>query len=186
MLVELLEKSKLERKIISFRNYHDEDNFWCGYVKDYNDEFVIIQHISKLGKLDGVIVEKLSALESLEFDDEYAACMEYVVKNTKLLELQIEIEPEITLNENWQTDVLEEYVANENIIVRLTILDENIYSGIIRWMNEHEILLNIIGNLGEDKGKAILKIEDISQIRINDIQNRKKLLLYKWRKTGMK
>lgn len=186
MLLELLEESRETAKILSFWNYHESESFWCGYVKDVNEEFVIIQLITKYGKLDGVLVEKLSNIECVDFDDDYAKCMQYILKHNKELEIQSEIEPEISLTEQWQSDVLEEFVADENVIVRLTIIDDNIYSGIIKWMDSDELLLQILGPLGENKGKTILKIEDISRIRINDINNRKKLMLYKWRKNGMK
>ena len=35
---------------------------------------------------------------------------------------------------------------------------------------------------GEDEGLTMFKVEDITHFKINDIDNRKRLLLYNWRK----
>jgi len=42
-----------------------------------------------------------------------------------------------------------------------------------------------VGKMGEDLGISILKIEDITSIQIDDIDNRKRNLLYKWRKASL-
>jgi hypothetical protein len=39
--------------------------------------------------------------------------------------------------------------------------------------------------MGEDEGTIIYRIDDISAIRINDIENRKRAMLYKWRKASL-
>lgn len=183
LIKNILRESKNEKKIIGIWLYNDDDGFWSGYVKDFNDEFVIIQHYTKYGKPDGLIIEKIDNIESIDFEDHYAKLMEYLIENSEKIDLEAEIELEITDFENWQFEVLQKQLSNEDRIVRIQIND-NSFSGLVDAIDEHSVILKMIGKEGHNEGKTLFKLEDISTIRINDIDCRKRLLLNKWKNLG--
>ncbi len=52
----ILQHSKENQSIIAVYNDPEGDNFWAGYILDFNDEFFTMQHISKYGKKDGILI----------------------------------------------------------------------------------------------------------------------------------
>ena len=65
ILFEILKKSKENKEIIGIWKYNDDDGFWAGYVNDYNEELVTIQHFTKYGKSDGIIIERIENIKSV-------------------------------------------------------------------------------------------------------------------------
>jgi hypothetical protein len=45
--------------------------------------------------------------------------------------------------------------------------------------------LHCVGKNGEDLGNAIFKVEDVTEVRVNDIDDRRRLLLFNWRKASL-
>jgi hypothetical protein len=43
----ILERSKHNKELLGLWKYNDDDGFWCGYVIDYNETLVKIQHYTK-------------------------------------------------------------------------------------------------------------------------------------------
>nr|WP_319997638.1 hypothetical protein [uncultured Draconibacterium sp.] len=76
---ELLEKSKTDKKIIGIRLYGDEDNFWLGYIEDYNDKIIQLRYFDKLGLEDGLVIEQQDKIDSIDFDSEYEKTYEYLI-----------------------------------------------------------------------------------------------------------
>ena len=46
-------------------------------------------------------------------------------------------------------------------------------------------VLHHVAKNGEDQGTSLFKIEDITEISVNDIDDRRRLLLYNWRKASL-
>ncbi|MEQ9165039.1 MAG: hypothetical protein RLO12_02180 [Fulvivirga sp.] len=183
-MIDILEKSKSDKKFIGIWLYNDDDGFWSGIVKDYTDDFVILQHYTKYGKPDGLIIEKIENIESIDFDDDYSRAMEYLIKNSELIDVDSEVEIKINNPETWQKDILDDQIGKKDRIVRVQINHNNYYSGFVEWCDEDSLILALIGDEGQGEGKSIYKIEDINAIRVNDLENRKKLLLYNWKKAS--
>ncbi|MCP4177324.1 MAG: hypothetical protein GY756_06125 [bacterium] len=70
------------------------------------------------------------------------------------------------------------------MLVRIQVNRDSYYCGLVDWVNKGNIVLNAVGKEGQDMGKSVYKIDDINSIRINDMESRKRLLLYKWRKVS--
>jgi hypothetical protein len=181
----ILERSRLNKELIGLWKYNDEDGFWCGYVIDYNESLVTIQHYTKYGKKDGIIIAQISDIQSLDFNDEYSNAMQYVIDYSNELEKEDETNITITEGEDWQFELLKQLEGNLDKITRLEINGSNYFSGFIQEVSEYDFILQCIGKLGEDEGTVIYKIEDITGFRINDIDNRKRAMLYKWRKASL-
>lgn len=183
-LLEILKKSKEQKQIIGFWKYNDEDAFWAGYVLNLNEELVSIQHYTKFGKPDGIIVERIDNIKSVDYDDDYAKAMQYLIENATQIDKETNINLDLSFQENWQINLLKQ-LEGTNHIVRVEIKGSEYYSGLISTLSKLDFVLQRIGDLGEDEGKSLYKIEDLTAIRINDIENRKKALLYNWRKASL-
>jgi hypothetical protein len=184
ILTALLEKSKAHKEIISIWKYNDEDGFWAGYVKDYNEELVTIQHYTKYGKSDGVVIERIENIKSVEFDDDYAKAMQCLIDYSSELDKDDKFDFLLEESEDWQLGILKQLVGKDQII-RLEIEGSDHCAGFITKVSETDLILQSVGKMGEDEGTIIYRIDDISAIRINDIENRKRAMLYKWRKASL-
>lgn len=185
ILVDILQKSKENKEIISIWKYNDDDGFWAGYVKDFNDELVVIQHYTKYGKSDGIIIEKIEEIKSIDFDDDYAKTLKYVIENSSLIDKEDEFKIKLSDNENWQEEILKQVEGQKEIIVSIEINGSDSYSGFIVFVSESDFIINCVGKFGEDEGKVIYKIEDVTSVRVNDLEGRKRKLLYNWRKASL-
>lgn len=185
ILFDILQKSKDNKQIISVWKYNEDDGFWAGYVKDFNDELVIIQHYTKYGKSDGIIIEKIEEIKSIDFDDDYAKTLKYIIENSSLIDKEDEFKVSLNDNENWQEEILKQVEGNKEIIVSVEINGSDSYSGFILIVSETDFIINCVGKFGEDEGKVIYKIEDVTSVRVNDIEDRKRRLLYNWRKASL-
>jgi hypothetical protein len=181
MLKEVLKNAKDNNRFIGIWVYGDSEGFWSGYVQDFNDDFVIIKHYTKFGKYDGIIVEKIENIESIDFEDDYSEVMEYIIANSQLLEKEEPIEVQILDLENWQHETLFPLLNDHTKIVKIQLNKENHYNGLVKEINKEFIVLKVIGANGEDNGMTIYKLDDITNVRINDIECRKRLLLYDWK-----
>jgi hypothetical protein len=181
MIQDILKKSKEEKELIGVWILNDDDGFWCGYVSFFNEDILVLKHYTKYGKYDGIIVLKMENIESIDYDDDYLKGLEYVISNEKKLELEEQIDMVISNTDNWQNEVLETALGNPNRIVRVQVNNDSYYNGLVDWLDEQDVALTKIGDDGQVLGKSVYPTANINLIRMNDIDNRKKLLLYKWR-----
>lgn len=179
---QILERSKLNKELIGIWKYRDNEKFWCGFVLDYNETLVKIQHFTNYGKLDGQIVAQISAIQNVDFNDDYARAMQVVIDYSQELEKEQKINISLPENENWDYEIIKQLEGNLDILTSIEINNSEYFSGFIMEVSESDFVLHCVGKLGQDEGLVIYKIEDITGFRINDIDNRKRAMLYKWRK----
>ena len=185
ILNKILERSKLNKELIGLWKYNDEDGFWCGYIINYNENLVTIQHYTKYGKKDGIIISQISDIQSVDFNDDYAKAMQCVIDYSTELEKEDETNIILTESEDWQFELLKQMEGNLDKITSLEINGNNYFSGFILEVSEYDFILQCVGKLGEDEGTVIYRNEDITGFKINDIENRKRTMLYKWRKASL-
>jgi len=180
LIDKVLKSSKLNKKFLSFWIYSDEETFWFGQVIDYNKENIIIQHYTRYGKKDGVIIIKKSDIQSIDINDDYSKAMTYFIENS----IDISDEKKFNLNfnfkESWQFETLKQIEGNHDFISSIEI-NNSYYSGFVEEVDKENFTINLIGKSGQDEGITMFKVEDITHFKINDIDNRKRLLLYNWR-----
>lgn len=185
LILEILEKSKNTKELLSFVKYRDDDSLWCGYVIDYSDEFVIIQHFTKFGKNDGVIVHPIDSFQRITFNDDYSTVMQCVIDYSDEIYRPIKIDLQIDKTDNLYLKILRTYLGSENNVVSVQINNDQFTTGYVTAVADDDFSMLRIGVDGEDMGIAILKTEDITSIQIDDVDNRKRNLLYKWRKASL-
>ena len=117
ILFEILKKSKENKEIIGIWKYNDKDDgFWAGYVKDYNEELVTIQHFTKYGKSDGIIIERIENIISVDFDDDYSKAMQCLIDYSSELDKEEHFEIELNDYEEWQLEILKQLEGTDRIV----------------------------------------------------------------------
>jgi hypothetical protein len=164
---QILERSKLNKELIGLWKYRDDSKFWCGFILDYNE----------------TLVKMISNIQSVDFNDDYAKAMQVVIDYSTELEKEEKIDIAISDDNHWDYEVLKQMEGNLDIITSVEINNSDYYSGFIMEVSETDFILKCIGKLGQDEGLVAYKIEDVTGFRINDIDNRKRSMLHKWRKT---
>ena len=177
---QLFEISKTNKKIIGVRMYENEDDFWIGYIENYNDEIIQFRQFDSLGIDDGVLVEKQENIESIDFDSDYEKTYEYLIKSIYNLN---EIEEIVSFKNSidWKKEYLAEF-KQRNELISFQFGKENRIYGYIKDLTEKELMINAIGRLGEDEGITIYKIDEIKAIEFAGRKSKLRTELNKWRK----
>lgn len=176
--------AKEQRKLMSFVEYGSDTNFFCGYVLDFTSEMITIKHITKFGKDDGLIVQPLSAFVRIDFDDDYALAMEHIVENSDKIYISSNHNIDYS-NSDYYVNIFKYFCGNSDVILSFEI-DNDFNSGYLVDYSETEFSIHSVGKDGEDLGMSIFKIEDITSVQIDDVDNRRRHLLFQWRKTNKK
>jgi hypothetical protein len=184
-LIDTLKKSKEQKEIIGVWQYNDTDNFIAGYVLDLNDTFFTFQHLTKYGKLDGIILDKIETIQSVDFNDDYSKAMQYIFENSEKLDTEEVVKIDLNEKEDWQIDILEQFKGNTKQFISLEINGNENFTGFIEKLSKSDIVFHCVGKMGEDEGTVIYRNEDITAFRINDIDNRKRKMLFDWRKSSL-
>jgi hypothetical protein len=184
ILLQTLERSKLNKELIGVWKYSDDESFWCGYVIDYNETLVQIQHYTKYGKPDGIIVSQILDIQSIDFNDDYSKAMQVVIDYSGELEKEDKVNFILTENDDWDYSILKQLEGKFSVVASVE-MGSGYFSGFIVEVSETDFILNCVGKLGEDEGTVVYKIEDVTGFKINDIDNRRRAMLYKWRKASL-
>ena len=178
----ILQHSKENQSIIAIYNDAGGDNFWAGYIIDFNDEFFTMQHISKYGKKDGILIEPFFNINRIDIDD-YCKCLNYLKVHHQELDQENQITFTATSEENWITQFLTQISNQTEYISRIQLNNDSRFSGFIRNLTEEDFELKCVGAEGTDEGSLYFKIDDISSLRVNDLEARRRLLLYNYRRS---
>lgn len=180
LLQHQLKIAKEQKKILSFIEYGSDTNFFCGYVLDYTLEMVTIQHLTKFGKDDGLIVQPLSAFVRIDFDDDYSLGMEHIIANSDKIYIPSNFNIDFS-SSDYYMNIFKYFCGNTEVILSFEI-DNDFNSGYLVGYSEVDFSIRIIGKDGEDLGMSIFRIEDLTSIQIDDVDNRRRHLLYQWRR----
>lgn len=178
----ILEKSKNEKLIIGIRIYGDEDKIWLGYIEDYNEKIIQLRYFDQFGFEDGLVVESQDNIESIDFESNYEKTYQHLINKRQDIS-KIDKIIDFKDTEDWRAEYLHDYVMR-NEILSLGFNAGTILYGFVCEVAENEFVFNTIGNIGEDEGKTVYKIEDISSFRFADKKSKLLQELYIWRKTN--
>jgi hypothetical protein len=186
LLNEILEKSKLTKELIGIWKYGDSESFWCGHVIDFNETLVKLQHFTKYGKPDGIIIVPVHEIQSVDFNDDYTKAMQCLIDYSAELDKQNKLDLTISENENWHYGILKQLEGNSEVMANIEFnQNSDSFSGFIQKVSEDDFVFHCIGEMGEDEGMVIYKVDDINTIKINDMVCRKRMMLHKWRKASL-
>ena len=176
MFLDILEKSKSEKKLVELKCYGVDEGFYCGYVLEYSEGFVIIQSFTKFGIYDGIIMLSLEDIKFIETDTAYLRAIELLMINQNLI-----------LNQTYKlkgknsetfTHLFESFIGNKDYLVKFELFDEDLYFGLIEWCDEDYFSIINIDIDGTVIGKATFKFEDLKMYAVDDLECRKRKILY--------
>jgi len=176
----IFEVSKTDKKIIAIRKYGNEDDFWLGYIENYNDKIIQLRLFDSQGIDDGVVIEKQENIDSIDFDSNYEKTYEYLINRIYNLN---EIKEIISFKNSvdWKKEYLEEFKQRNDLISFQIYESEGlIIYGYVLDLYDKEFIINAIGRLGEDEGKTIYKIDDIVTLKFASRKSKLRAELNNW------
>jgi hypothetical protein len=179
MVENLLKKSKETQSLVGFNFYGSDNGFYCGYVLDFNEDFIIIKHFSKFGVNDGHLVHKLSDIKYIESDTHYLNGIQLLIQNqNSLTNESFRIKDSKSVLDNF-ISLFESLIGNKEQLIKFELNDGEVYFGFLEWCDETYFSIINIDNEGLIIGKAIFKFEDLKLYWIDDMESRKRKLFYK-------
>ncbi len=178
MILDILEKSKETRELIGFNYYGSDNGFYCGFVIGYNEDFVIIQHYSKFGMNDGILVHKLADIKYYETETDYLRGIQRLVDSPgEMLKQTFKPKPNEEHMESF-ISLFESFIGNKDYLLKIEMNDEEIYFGLLEWCDEENFSIKNIDSDGTITGKIIFKFEDLRLYWIDDQECRKRKILF--------
>ena len=179
MILNLLNKSKTEKLLISLNLYGSDNGFYLGYVVDFSEEIVIIQHYNKFGLEDGLLTLNIADVKYFEIDTEYLKDIQFLISSKNRIQHQTLSVNDSDLAAESLTTLFEEFIGNKNYLIRFELMDEETYYGFLEWCDEDNFEILDIDSDGKIRGKLIFKFEDIKLYWLDDLDCRKRQILYK-------
>ncbi len=182
MFLDILEKSKSEKKLVGLNCYGVDEGFYCGYVLQYSEGFVIIQHFTKFGIYDGILTLSLDDIKFIEFDTVYLKGIELLMNNPSLvLKQTYQLKDK---NDESFTHLFESFIGNKDYLIKFELADEDVYFGLVEWCEEDYFSIINIDMDGSVIGKATFKFEDLKMYWVDDLECRKRKVFYDAQKAG--
>ncbi len=178
----ILFHSKKTKTLIGLHRIGNQDDFTVGFVVDYNDSFLIIQHVTKYGIEDGLHIERLDKLEKIETDEDYIKSCQMLLKNPNLLPKQTIKKTKFNFSESWQFDFLNNN-SYKGELIAFEVEGENVFNyGFLVDFDEFNILLHLVNEAGMSQGTTVYQIDDIISFGVDTLQCRKRKALYNLKK----
>lgn len=169
-MIEQLKEICTKRKFVSiYTNSADSDRFCYGKVLSVNEEEILLYLISPDGEYDGLSVKNTNSIFRVEYGGEY---------ERKMLSLMTE--------ENL--DYFEQYIDDNDLFLSVLILSQKCnkivsvevensgnfcITGIVEDVNEDVCKIKQFDDYGNFDGYSIVKIDSISELSLDSIDERR-------------
>lgn len=148
-----------------------------GYVDRYNEDEIVIKHISPDGYYDGFILVHMSDIIRVDILGQYEK------RIATLFSIKKQTHPNINyLNGSLYPSLMNFAYAN-NLIISLE-LDNTTISGFVLKFNEHNIQLQVVDENGQIDGETIVLVKDVLSFAVDTITEQNLRLLGQGQKTG--
>jgi hypothetical protein len=108
--------------------------------------------------------------------------MECLIQYADIIDKSPDFRIDLNQSDFWQFNAVIQLSKAKDQIASFEINGNEFFTGFVKETSEEDFILNCVAKNGEDLGTSLFRIEDITEIRVNDLDDRRKLLLYKWRK----
>lgn len=180
-----LQKSKENKEIISIWQYNGDKGSIVGYVTEISEEYIGFRHFNRFGKQDGVMFIKLANIKTIDFNDDYTRVMECLIQYADIIDKPSNFSINLNKSDFWQYNAVLQFYKAKDQMASFEINGGEFFTGFVKEVSEDDFVLNCVAKNGEDLGTSLYRIEDITEIRFDDIDDRRRLLLYKWRKASL-
>ncbi len=185
ILKEIFKKSKKTKKIIGIYERNIQyDDFCVGYVIDFNENFLVIQHVTKLGIKDGIHIKEILTIEKVETESEYIRTCQLLFDNPELLPKQITNRVKLSSNDSWQYHFFTDNSCIGELIAFSLKGDDLFNFGFLIDFDEDNFIVHLIGQAGESQETNTYHIIDINSLALDTLTCRKRNCLFQLRKNA--
>ena len=171
-MLDIIKKCHEKNKVVSlYFNKDDNSRHQTGFIAWYNNNEILIKHISDRGLYDGFIVNKFEDLYRISYDDKYEN------KVLKLYKIKNQSHPEIDIKDNNVLFSLFDYSMKNNCLCKLELANDDIV-GIITNYNEEYIYIHEIDYYGEKAGICVINYDEIITICCDTDNEQDLMILY--------
>lgn len=179
VLDQIFSDSKKNKSLIGLYNSGITiDDFCVGYVIDFDDTFVVLQHVTKYGEKDGIHVKQIASLGKIETQNDYLAACQMFFENPELLPRQTNEKLNFSFSDSWQYHFLNENSCIGELIA-FDLRGEDYFNfGFLVDFDEDSFVVHLVGQSGESQGTSVYHLSDIASFGIDTLQCRKRSYLY--------
>lgn len=149
-----------QNKVVSL--YCDRENIekhLTGYICSYNEDEILISHITPSGYYDGFILKHIKDIFRIDYDGEYERKIE------KLYNLKEQSHYKISIYSESILYPILEYAKENSHIVCLELQNNNI-SGFVNEISDF-IHLKVIDDYGLENGISVIDIDEVITISVD-------------------
>jgi hypothetical protein len=179
LLNEIFSNSKTTKSLIGLYNRDITiDDFCVGYVIDFDDTFVVLQHVTKYGEKDGIHVKQIATLDKIETQNDYLKGCQIFFETPELLPRQKNEKVKFSFSDSWQYHFLNDNSCIGELIA-FDLRGEDFFNfGFLIDFDEDTFIIHLVGQSGESQGTNVYHLIDISSFGLDTLQCRKRGYLY--------
>ncbi|MCM1365313.1 MAG: hypothetical protein NC122_00190 [Faecalibacterium sp.] len=153
-MIETIERCFKDRKIVSFY-FNKEDNctHLTGFIYAYNENELLVAHITPRGEYDGFILNQMSNLYKIEYDGDYEK------KILNLYCLKRQSHPCIEIRGDSILFSLLDFTKDNNHLISVDLNTDKI-TGFVKSYDDF-ITLNMVDDYGRNNGVAVVSIDEV-------------------------
>lgn len=162
------------KKLVSIHSNIDcIDKFAFGYIVACNKEYYVMVLFDPNGKYDGFLLEPLSDIQYISYNDKYELKMKKLINYYKTEYEKCELS-----EENLVKEFLE-FAQKNNFIVEIEISDSGYNDGIgyVKEISENACIIKNIDRFGKEDGESVMLFENITQLSCDTIETLKLKIL---------
>lgn len=158
-------------KIVSlYCDAQNTESHYTGYINAYNQNEIVISHITANGSYDGYILRRIDDIYRIDYDGSYER------KIDKLYRLRKQKHDRIPSSKELFFSIVN--YAKENRLILSFYFEGSYITGLILNYNNDSVLVNCINDDGQCNGVSSVLIDNISYVEL-DTENEQSLsLLY--------
>jgi len=179
LLDEIFSNSKSAKSLIGLYNRDIKiDDFCVGYVIDFDDTFVVLQHVTKYGEKDGIHVKQIATFDKVEIQNDYLKGCQIFFENQNLLPKQTNEKVKFSFSDSWQYHFLNDNSCIGELIA-FDLRGEDLFNfGFLIDFDEEHFVIYLVGQAGESQGTNVYHLIDIASFGLDTLQCRKRRYLY--------
>jgi len=178
MITSLLKNAYEQKKLVDINIYDPEDeDSVIGYITEVNDECFTIKEINRYGNADGSTIYNVDRIKNISLDNWYLRNLQIIIDNHNKLNR----DNRVTIHKNGkELDAHFKNLKEKEIMTMLffNFKEDDFELGIILDYDEDCILFKRIGEDGYELGITCYRLNDITGLRCNGLDEQRTQLLY--------
>lgn len=177
MIKDILKKTKEKKDLIGIRINEDNwDEVLIGFIEQINASTIILNEIDENGISTGYTTIPMDCILRIDLDDRYQKRLKFIYDNRKNLDSKNQV---TILNNSKELIKNIDGLINRKSICTLYFDEDQYVTGIILKKDSHYLLVNNVGDQGDDEGISYYRINNLVGLKYNGIDEQKIALLQK-------